>query len=70
MERNAVWWADLFDSPEEAMDFVMLCGGGIVFTELADNIFALASAAKRTAEGSIGEKSDTRSVSTMTWGAI
>ncbi len=32
--------AELFDSLQEAIDFVAACGGGIVYTELADTLFA------------------------------
>jgi hypothetical protein len=32
--------ADLFDSLEAAIAFVAECGGGIVYTELADTLFA------------------------------
>jgi hypothetical protein len=32
--------AELFESLQEAIDFVAACGGGIVYTELADTLFA------------------------------
>jgi hypothetical protein len=32
--------AELFNSLQEAIDFVATCGGGIVYTELADSLFA------------------------------
>ncbi len=32
--------AELFDSLQEAIDFVVACGGGIVYTELAESQFA------------------------------
>lgn len=32
--------ADLFPSIQDAIDFVASCGGGIVYTELADTLFA------------------------------
>jgi hypothetical protein len=32
--------AELFDSLQEAIDFVAACGGGTVYTELADTLFA------------------------------
>ncbi len=34
--------AELFDSLQAAIDFVAGCGGGIVYTELADSLFAKA----------------------------
>jgi hypothetical protein len=32
--------AELFDSLQDAIDFVAACGGGIVHTELAETLFA------------------------------
>ena len=32
--------AELFDSLQQAIDFVTACGGGIVYTELAETLFA------------------------------
>ncbi len=32
--------AELFDSLQEAIDFVAACGGGIVYTDLAETLFA------------------------------
>ncbi|HSA83231.1 MAG TPA: hypothetical protein VLE23_20630 [Geminicoccaceae bacterium] len=32
--------AELFDSLQAAIDFVEACGGGIVYTELAETLFA------------------------------
>ena len=32
--------AELFDSLQAAIDFVAACGGGIVYTEVAETLFA------------------------------
>jgi hypothetical protein len=32
--------AELFDSLQQAIDFVASCGGGVVYTELAETLFA------------------------------
>ena len=32
--------AELFDSLQAAIDFVAACGGGIVYTEMAETLFA------------------------------
>ena len=32
--------AELFDSLQSAIDFVAACGGGTVYTELAETLFA------------------------------
>jgi hypothetical protein len=32
--------AELFDNLQQAIDFVAACGGGIVYTELAETLFA------------------------------
>ena len=32
--------AELFESLQQAIDFVASCGGGVVYTELAETLFA------------------------------
>ena len=40
MAANCTVDAELFDSLQQAIDFVAACGGGIVYTDLAETLFA------------------------------